>query len=129
MKPRHFLKALALSLTLLGLSGTSWSQTYPSKPVKFVVPFPAGSATDQAARLMALQMQNALGQPFVVDNKPGAGGSIAAMDVIRSAPDGHTCCSHRIRLQPPTWRCSKAFPMTRSRTSPPWRQWARTCWC
>lgn len=90
MKPRHFLKALALSLTLLGLSGTSWSQTYPSKPVKFVVPFPAGSATDQAARLMALQMQNALGQSFVVDNKPGAGGSIAAMDVIRSAPDGHT---------------------------------------
>lgn len=90
MKPRHFLQVIALSLTLLGLSGTSWSQTYPSKPVKFVVPFPAGSATDQAARLMALQMQNALGQTFVVENKPGAGGSIAAMDVIRSAPDGHT---------------------------------------
>jgi tripartite-type tricarboxylate transporter receptor subunit TctC len=55
-----------------------------------VVPLPAGSATDQAARLMALQMQNLLGQAFVVENKPGAGGSIATMEVIRSAPDGYT---------------------------------------
>jgi tripartite-type tricarboxylate transporter receptor subunit TctC len=90
MKTRTFLKTLALGLALLGLSSTSWSQAYPSKPVKFVVPFPAGSATDQAARLMAQQMQTLLGQTFLVENKPGAGGSIAAMDVIRSAPDGHT---------------------------------------
>ncbi len=55
-----------------------------------MVPLPAGSATDQAARLMALQMQNLLGQAFVVENKPGAGGSIATMEVIRSAPDGYT---------------------------------------
>lgn len=90
MKSRHFLKRMAIGLTLLGLCGASWSQSFPSKPVRFVVPFPAGSATDQAARLMAQQMQNALGQTFVVENKPGAGGSIAAMDVIRSTPDGHT---------------------------------------
>ena len=90
MKTRHFLKTLTLGLALLAASGSGWSQAYPSKPVKFVVPFPAGSATDQAARLMALQMQNLLGQAFVVENKPGAGGSIAAMEVIRSAPDGYT---------------------------------------
>ncbi len=90
MKSRQFLKVMALSLSMLTLAGNSWSQTYPSKPVKFVVPFPAGSATDQAARLMAQQMQSALGQTFVVENKPGAGGSIAAMEVIRSAPDGYT---------------------------------------
>lgn len=90
MKARHFLKTMAISLALLVLSASSWAQTYPSRPVRFVVPFPAGSATDQAARLMALQMQNALGQAFVVENKPGAGGSIAAMDVIRATPDGHT---------------------------------------
>ena len=90
MKTRIFLKSFAVGLALLGWSVASWSQGYPSKPVKFVVPFPAGSATDQAARLMAQQMQTLLGQTFLVENKPGAGGSIAAMDVIRSAPDGHT---------------------------------------
>lgn len=90
MPSRHFLKTITLGLLFWGLACNGQAQTYPSKPVKFVVPFPAGSATDQAARLMALQMQNALGQVFVVDNKPGAGGSIAAMDVIRSAPDGYT---------------------------------------
>ena len=90
MKTRNFLKMVTLGLALLAASGSGWSQAYPSKPVKFVVPFPAGSATDQAARLMALQMQNLLGQAFVVENKPGAGGSIAAMEVIRSAPDGYT---------------------------------------
>jgi tripartite-type tricarboxylate transporter receptor subunit TctC len=90
VKTRIFLKSLALGLALLGWSSGSWSQAYPSKPVKFVVPFPAGSATDQAARLMAQQMQTSMGQTFLVENKPGAGGSIAAMDVIRSAPDGHT---------------------------------------
>ena len=49
MKTRIFLKTFALSLALLGWSSVSWSQAYPAKPVKFVVPFPAGSATDQAA--------------------------------------------------------------------------------
>jgi tripartite-type tricarboxylate transporter receptor subunit TctC len=90
VKTRIFLKSFAIGLALLGWSVSSWSQAYPSKPVKFVVPFPAGSATDQAARLMAQQMQTLMGQTFLVENKPGAGGSIAAMDVIRSAPDGHT---------------------------------------
>lgn len=90
MKIFIVLRAALLSLAMLTLTGASWSQAFPSKPVKFIVPFPPGSATDQAARLMALQLQNAMGQTFVVENKPGAGGSIAAMDVIRSAPDGYT---------------------------------------
>jgi tripartite-type tricarboxylate transporter receptor subunit TctC len=90
MKIFIFLRATLLSLALLTITGASWSQAFPSKPVKFIVPFPPGSATDQAARLMALQLQNSMGQTFVVENKPGAGGSIAAMDVIRSAPDGYT---------------------------------------
>jgi tripartite-type tricarboxylate transporter receptor subunit TctC len=90
MKILIVLRTAFLSLALLTLAGASWSQAFPSKPVKFIVPFPPGSATDQAARLMALQLQNAMGQTFVVENKPGAGGSIAAMDVIRSAPDGYT---------------------------------------
>jgi tripartite-type tricarboxylate transporter receptor subunit TctC len=71
-------------------SASAFAQGYPAKPVKLVVPFPAGSATDQVARLAGQQLQEALKQPFVVENKPGAQGSIAAEFVAKSAPDGYT---------------------------------------
>ncbi len=71
-------------------AGNAFAQSYPSRPVKLVVPFPAGSATDQVARLTGAQLQEALKQPFVVENKPGAQGSIAAAEVARAAPDGYT---------------------------------------
>jgi tripartite-type tricarboxylate transporter receptor subunit TctC len=91
MKTRRFLKAIGLAMALAAGSGPLLAQgTYPSRPVRMVVPFPAGSATDLAARIMAQQLQGALGQGFVVDNKPGAGGSIAATEVIRAPADGHT---------------------------------------
>ena len=77
-------------LCLLALSVHANAQNYPSKPVKLVVPFPAGSATDQIARVIGQELQGALGQPFVVDNKPGAQGTIAAEGVAKSAPDGYT---------------------------------------
>ncbi len=66
------------------------AQAYPARPVKLVVPFPAGSATDQIARVIGQELQSVLGQPFVVENKAGAQGSIAASEVARAAPDGHT---------------------------------------
>jgi tripartite-type tricarboxylate transporter receptor subunit TctC len=66
------------------------AQTYPARAVKLVVPFPAGSATDQIARVVGQQLQESLGQPFVVENKPGAQGAIAATEVARAAPDGYT---------------------------------------
>jgi len=80
---------LVLLLLALCISNVN-AQTYPNKAVKLIVPFPAGSATDQVARAIGAELQSALGQPFVVENKPGAQGSIAATEVARAAPDGYT---------------------------------------
>ena len=80
----------SILLCLLVFSFQANAQTYPAKPVKLVVPFPAGSATDQIARVVGHELQGALGQPFIVDNKPGAQGTIAAEGVAKSAPDGYT---------------------------------------
>src|SRR5258708_4171901 len=79
--------ALLASLLFAGLAG---AQNYPSRPVKVIVPWPPGQATDIAARLVAQKLQDSLGQPFVIDNKPGAGGSIGSEAAAKSAPDGYT---------------------------------------
>ena len=84
------LKTLAVTALVALASGHAAAQTWPDRPVRLVVPFPAGSATDMAARVVGQQLQAALGQPFVVDNKPGAGGNIAGSEVVRAAPDGYT---------------------------------------
>jgi tripartite-type tricarboxylate transporter receptor subunit TctC len=72
------------------LAASASAQTYPARQVTLVVPFPAGSATDQVARLVAAQMKDALGQPFIVEDKPGAQGAIAAAEVAKAPPDGYT---------------------------------------
>jgi tripartite-type tricarboxylate transporter receptor subunit TctC len=79
-----------LSSLLLLLCTAAHAQTYPARPVKLVVPFPAGSATDQVARLAGSQLQETLGQPFVVENKAGAQGAIAAAEVAKAPADGYT---------------------------------------
>ena len=66
------------------------AQTYPDRAIKMVVPFAAGGAVDSLARIIGAKMQEAMKQPVIIENKPSAGGNIAAADVARSAPDGYT---------------------------------------
>lgn len=80
--------ALGLAAALPGTSATA--QAYPSRPVKIIVPFAAGGPADNYARFIAQRLQDALGQPFVVDDRPGAGSVIGTDVVAKSAPDGYT---------------------------------------
>ena len=78
-------------LVLLSLcAGAAWAQSYPSRPVRVVVPYPAGTTPDIIGRTLAERLQKALGQPFVVENRSGAGGNIGTESVVKALADGHT---------------------------------------
>jgi len=90
-RPRVWCSLLILAGTLAGLAcPAAIAQKYPQRAVRIVVPFPAGSAPDQTARIVAQELQTALGQSFVVDDKPGAQGAIGAVEVAKSPADGYT---------------------------------------
>ena len=85
---RNFLHLAACAAALPAVSRDAWAQAYPTRPVRIVVGFPAGGATDITARLMAQWLSDRLGQQFVIENRPGAAGTIAAEAVVKAAPDG-----------------------------------------
>ena len=83
------MRAVALCATLL-VSGSAFGQQYPAKPVKIIIPFPAGGVTDIAGRLIAQKLSEKLGQQFYIENVAGAGGNLGMAQVARSASDGYT---------------------------------------
>ncbi|HSV44677.1 MAG TPA: tripartite tricarboxylate transporter substrate-binding protein, partial [Ramlibacter sp.] len=86
----HLACATLIALTaLMGGPSLHAQAAFPSKPVTIVVPYGAGGGADFFARAIALKMGEKLGQPVIVENKPGAGSAIAASDVARATPDGH----------------------------------------
>lgn len=91
---RHWVSAIASAAALCTAASTALAQDYPSKPIKIVVPFTAGSATDIIARAVGEGMRKELGQPIIIENKPGAGGTLGAAQVASAPGDGYTLLVH-----------------------------------
>lgn len=91
---------------LVLLIGTAHAQTYPAKPLRFILPFPPGGPTDLLGRALADKLASGLGQPVVVENRPGAGGNLGAEQAARSAPDGYTIvlCAPSLAISPALYR-------------------------
>jgi tripartite-type tricarboxylate transporter receptor subunit TctC len=85
---RVLIRSLAAALLLI--AGTTFAQGYPNKPIRLVVPFPAGGATDLLARSIAQRVGQQMGQSLVIDNKAGAGGSLGSNEVAKAPADGYT---------------------------------------
>jgi tripartite-type tricarboxylate transporter receptor subunit TctC len=90
MKRRQFLSLAAGAAALPAVSRFAWAQAYPSRPVRIVVGFAAGGGADILARLIGQWLSERLGEPFVIENRLGAGTNIATEAVVRAPPDGYT---------------------------------------
>ncbi len=87
---RKFLHVAAGAAAFPAISSMTWAQTYPSRSVRLIVPFPPGGPNDVFARLIGQWLSERLGQPFIIDHRPGAGGNIGTEVVVKAAPDGYT---------------------------------------
>ena len=120
------MKRLFVFVALALLAGAASAQSYPSKPVRVVIPWPPGGSNDIVGRIVTQKVGENLGQQFIVDNRAGAAGSIGA-DVVAKAPaDGYTLMVHSTT---PCRQCAslqEAAATTRSRISPASRCWPRS---
>src|SRR5262245_23060673 len=87
---RQFLHLAAGAAALRAATRVAWAQAYPTRPVRIIVGFAAGGVGDIMARLMGQWLSERLGQPFVIENRPGAAGNIGTEVVVKSPPDGYT---------------------------------------
>src|SRR5690606_17842448 len=85
-------------LSLLAVSGLAFAQTYPNRPIRFIVPFPPGGGNDIVGRIVAQKLAEGLGQTVVVDNRGGAGGTIGTDMMAKAPPDGYTMLINNISL-------------------------------
>ena len=99
------MKRVLISAALVLCAGMALAQGYPNKPIKIVVPFTPGSATDIMARIVGEKLSAAWGQPVVIDNKPGAGGTVGAGSVIsKDAPDGALSVARGRQVNIANWK-------------------------
>src|SRR5215467_5062857 len=87
---RQFLHLAAGAAALSAVSHIAWAQTYPSRPVHWIVSFAAGGANDIVARVIGQYLSNYFGEQFVIENRAGAGGNVGMESALKSAPDGYT---------------------------------------
>src|SRR5687767_6898960 len=93
MRKLKIAAVLTMALLAMGILGTALAQgsdPYPSKPIRLIVPFPPGASTDLAARYIEPKLREALKQPVIVENRPGAAGALGAAYAAKAAPDGYT---------------------------------------
>src|SRR5947199_5698704 len=90
MQPSRLLPVAAAVVALLGAPAMASEQAYPTRPIQVIVPFAGGSASDVVMRILLDRMGKRLGQPFIVDNRPGAGGNTGTFAGSKAAPDGYT---------------------------------------